>query len=381
MLMVPITSAFQTANIPKTKTVNLEDFEEPEIYLDPLSYFYVQNYIEKNFEGEEKTQAYSIFNNIVDSDGKVDFIALSEAWEEYAYKPIPQEELNEIEPGDLTALQALVLLHWALNAFGDLIFLITYIIQDRLGWLHYVINGGYALCVDGVFLAIEIVTDSYDLLLALVDAVNLMLTVPQKFSQMINYLFNKQFDEFLTLLGEFTEDFLVIFGQFLEDLLDWIENVPDVIDYLKDLVNYVGYILLKPWTHKVVITGNVKVNFKPVQGALVYCKDQIVTTDSHGDFYIEIAPKDNWTDSFPANSFYGFHNFQITVEKDGKILKQSRPALSYACSAGSINWPIFLLKGKSKVVSLNYNLMKKSANLLESLYIPTQISKIDIQST
>lgn len=368
MLVVPFTTVAHPSEIPDIKNAPMVNLTTPEFYLEPDQYVGIAFYIETNYIGEEKDQAYAIINGIIGEDLKVDAIKLAEAWEDYAYQPIPQEDLDDIEIGDLSALQALILAHWALNIFGGLVNFVTSLIKNRLGWLYFVINEGYDLCVDGVFLAINIVTDSFELLLAIVDATNLMLTVPQIFSEMIQYLFNQQFNEFLDVLGDFIGDFLVVFGKFLQDLFDWIDDIPEVINYLLTLVNFVGYFIFKPWLNKIHITGKVRKNFIPVTNANVTCKDITIKTDDQGNFHFAIEP-DTWDDSFPPNSFYGFHNLQLTIEKDGKIVKTTPTALSFVCSGGSMNWPIFIIKGRSRSPFLQNGLLRGFYNLLEMLQI------------
>ena len=97
MLMVPITTASQTANISSTKNTNTENLSNPEFYLLLEQYVALVTYVETNYVGADKDQAYSILNDIIGSNLRVDAIELADAWEEYSYHPIPQEELDEIE--------------------------------------------------------------------------------------------------------------------------------------------------------------------------------------------------------------------------------------------------------------------------------------------
>jgi hypothetical protein len=134
---------------------------------------------------------------------------------------------------------------------------------------------------------------------------------------------------------------------------------------------------------KIYVTGTVRINFKPVKNANVTCKDMTVNTDNQGNFHFTIDP-DTWEDSFPPNSYYGFHNLQLTIEKDGEVIKKTPSILSYVCSGGSINWPIFVIKSRSRTPTLQngfsqifYNLLEMLSTIFPSIF--RNIKRIDAQ--
>ncbi|MCK4364793.1 MAG: carboxypeptidase regulatory-like domain-containing protein [Thermoplasmatales archaeon] len=393
MLMIPFATAAQTADISNIKNVSSTDYTTPKILLTIAQNYQIDGYIEAYIPEEHKSTAYDIKNQIIkpyDADYyEVDVLLLAEAWATHTYQPIPQQELDDIPYGDMEALEALIYLHWALNIFGGLIHFITGIIQNRLGWLHFVINKGYDLCVDGVFLAIDFALAGYQLLLDLVDAINIFLTIPQVFSNAMEYLFNQQFNKFINEILEFTGAFIIAIGILLIDLTLSFQHIEEFKQFLRDIGAYIDYFIPDgpgerfPWREKIQISGVVKNFFViPVSGATVTCKDQTTTTDESGSFSFEFDPTKTWGDSFPPNEYIGFHNFQITVEKNGELLKETPVALSYVCSYGSINWPFFIFKSRPKTADLRpvlsekfYNFMVWMQNLFPNFF--RQINRIN----
>ena len=358
MLMIPFATAVQTANNSNIKNVSSTGYTTPKILLTIAQNLQIDGYIETYIPEEHKSTAYDIKNQIItpyDADYyEVDVLELAEAWATYTHQPIPQQELDDIPYGDMDALEALVYLHWATNIFGNLIHFITGVIQNRLGWLYFVINKGYDLCVDGVFLAIDFALISFQLLLDLVDAVNIFLTIPQVFSNAMEYLFNQQFNKFINEILQFTGGFVAAVVILLIDLRNSFDEIEEFKQFLRDIGAYIDYLIpdapgeIFPWREKIIVSGFIKNLFIiPVSGATVTCKDQTTTTDESGAFYFEFDPTKTWGDSFPPNEYIGFHNFQITVEKNGEVLKQTPSAISYVCSYGSINWPFFIFKSRS----------------------------------
>ena len=190
MLLVPITSVAKTSEVSKIKNLRNAALETPEIYLTKSQIRDINNFINKNFQGEEKTQAENIRDFIIEpSTGKVDIVKLADSLIEYGYKPIPQEELDLVETKE--QLEQLIELFWVLDLFGSLVFFITNIIANRLGWMYDLINGGYNLFSEGIQLTIRILDESIDLVLDFVNEVNLILTIPQVFYEMMQELFNQ----------------------------------------------------------------------------------------------------------------------------------------------------------------------------------------------
>ena len=105
MLMAPITVVAQTSMVEKIINSSLQNDELPKILITENQKSQLINFIEINFEGEEKIQAIDILNNIINADLEVDLINLSNKLTLYIYEPIPEDELysvtNENELNDL----------------------------------------------------------------------------------------------------------------------------------------------------------------------------------------------------------------------------------------------------------------------------------------
>jgi hypothetical protein len=383
MLVVPFTAVGQTSNISTVKNVDNLGVEIPEFYLTKEQLKKIDDFIDDNFEGEDKALAESIRDYIITPDGKVDIAKLADALVEYAYQPIPQEELDLVQTKE--QLEKLIELFWVLDAFGSLVFLITSFVANRLGWLYTLINDGYDLFNKGIQLTIRILDESIDLVISFVEAVNLMLTIPQVFSDMMEKLFNQQFNEFLNIVGNFINNFVNDFIVLVADLIVIFAFIPEVFNYLKyQLAPFFEWILGAHWKDKIRIQGIVLKNFIPVSGAMITCRGTTDTTDSRGifDFDVVVDPSE---DSFPPNEYYGAHNCQITVEKDGEVLRQTSSILSYVFSSGAIIWPFIIIKVRSKVADFTNVFMAKFNNFLEWIHmfihnIFRQISRIDILS-
>lgn len=383
MLVVPFTAVSQTSNISTVKNVDNLGVEIPEFYLTKEQLGAIDDFIDDNFEGEDKVLAESIRDHIITSDGKVDIAKLADALVEYTYQPIPQEELDLVHTKE--QLQQLIELFWVLDAFGSLVFLITSFVANRLGWLYTLINDGYNLFNKGIQLTILILDESIDLVLSFVEAVNLMLTIPQVFSDMMEKLFNQQFNEFVNIIGNFINNFANDFIVLVADLIVVFAFIPEVFNYLKyQLAPFFEWTLGAHWKDKIRVQGIVLKNFIPVSGATITCRGTTDTTDSRGvfDFDVVVDPSE---DSFPPNEYYGAHNCQITVEKDGEVLRQTSITLSYVFSGGTLIWPFIIIKGISKVADFTNVLRAKFNNFLELLHmfiqnIFRQISRINILS-
>ena len=197
MLMVPFTAFGQTTNIPTAKNIDNAGMDTPEFYLTQEQMKQVNNFINNMFDEEEKIIAESIRDYIIDTNTRrVDIVKLANALLEYTYQPIPQEELDLVQTKE--QLAQLIELYWILDAFGAFVFFITSLVSNRLGWLYDLINDGYGLVNKGVQITISILHESIDVVLDLVDAINLMLTIPQVFQDLMVKLFNKQYEQFKT---------------------------------------------------------------------------------------------------------------------------------------------------------------------------------------
>ena len=362
LVIVPITTASKTANVTFIKNVTSQNMDMPQIFITETQHAQLIDYIESNYEGEEKEEAYEIMDSIINSNLEVDPIKLAEAWITYGYQPIPQEEIDNAETPQ--ALELLIEAYWLLNNFANLVLFITSLIANRLGWLYYLINTGLQLFVEGLGLVIEFIYISFNLIKAFVSAVNQILTIPQVFAEALEDLFNQQYAEFLYTLGDFVSGFAISFVDLLEGLILLLEEFVKIVDYLKDIVGYFLWIDSKPWTQHILITGFARKNLLfPIEGATVTCRGQTATTNEKGEFYFYIDPAPDES-SIPPNEYYGMHNCKITIEKDGKILKESTTLLSYVFSLGYLYFPCLVFGGKSKSESFSYNIMERFSNLL-----------------
>jgi hypothetical protein len=370
MLLLPVTSAVSQSNITKIKPVTSLNQETPQFFLTPDQYLEIVLYIEINFEGEEKDQAYAIVDNIIGTDMKLDPIKLAEAWDEYGYQAIPEEELND-PTLTLEDLKDLLNYYWAFNLFGDFLAFITGLFKNRFGWMYRVINDGYNLIVDGVFLALNIVIDTVESLRALAKTINLLITVPDIFSDMIIDLFNNNFNGFLNTLSDFLEDFINNLSAYIITIIDLFLNLPAIWNYLTNDVGGFAFWLLTetPWKKGISVIGVVIKGISPVLGANVTCRGVTITTNHRGEFSFNFEPIVPNEDSFPPNEYYGLHNCAITVEKDGKILSQSPYVLSYAFSGGIIYWPFIIPTSRSKALGFNSILKERINNLINFIQL------------
>ncbi len=368
MLLVPITSVAKTSNIPKIKNLYNATLSTPEIYLTKNQLREINKFINYNFKGEDKTQAENIRDYIIDSKSlKVDIAKLANALLEYSYQPIPQEELDLVKTKE--QLEQLIELFWVLDLFGALVFLITSMVANRLGWLYTLINDGYDLFSKGIQLTIRIIDESIDLVLDFVDAVNLILTIPQVFSDMMEKLFNQNFNEFLNIFENFINNFVTDFSNLILSLIDVFLFIPEIWNFLKyQLAPFFEWILGAHWKDDIHVYGIILKNLMPLKEADVKCRGKTGKTNQYGvfDFDIDVIPSE---DSFPPNEYYGMHNCKITVEKDGKILSETLDILSYAFSGGTITWPIFIRTPRAKTVGFGTLFLERFYNFLQRFYI------------
>jgi hypothetical protein len=368
--MVPITTASKTSNVTFIKNVASQNTDTPQFFITETQLYELNNYIESNYEGEEKEEAYAIVGSIISNDLEVDPIALAEAWTTHGYQPIPQEEIDNAETP--SALELLITTYWVLNVFSGLVLFITSLIANRLGWIFYFINSGLQLFVQGFGLTLEFIYISFNLIKAFVSAVNEFLTIPQVFAEALEDLFSQQYADFLITIGNFLSGFALSFVDLLEGLILLLKEFVKIVDYLKDIVSYFVWVKSEPWTEPILIMGIVRKNLLfPVEGATVTCRGQTTTTNEKGEFsfYVDPAPDET---SLPPNEYYGLHDCQIIVEKDGKVLKESNKLLSYVFSLGYLYFPALLFGGKTKSESYSYNIMERIGNMFARIQILAQ---------
>jgi hypothetical protein len=368
MLMVPITSVANAPDVVKLSNVYNASLQIPEIYITEGQLRQINKFIDENFEGEDKTKAKNIRDYIIDTENlKVDIAKLADSLVEHGYKPIPESELNLVETKE--QLQELIDLFWVLDLFGSFVFLITSIVSNRLGWLYSLINRGYELFSEGVQLTIQILDQSIDVVLDLVNAVNLILTIPQVFSDMMDKLFNQEFDEFLNIVGNFINEFINDFSALIFSLIDVFLFIPDVWGYLKNkIVPFIDWVIGAHWKDNIEVKGIILKNFLPLNNANVTCRDRSTKTDFRGIFNINVIV-DPSEDSFPPNEYYGLHNCKITVEKDGTVMKETSDILSYVFSGGGISWPILIRTPRSKTAGFGNLIIERIYNFLYRFYL------------
>jgi hypothetical protein len=367
MLMVPITSVASTPDISKLENIYKTAIDTPEIYLTRNQLKQINDFIDDNFEGEDKVKAEGIRDYIIDTNTlKVDIAKLADALVDHGYKPIPQEELDLVQTKE--QLEQLIELFWVLDLFGGLVLLITSIVANRLGWLYTLINDGYDLFSEAIQLTIRILDESIDVVLDFVNAVNLMLTIPQVFSDMMEKLFNQEFNQFLTIVGNFINNFVADFLTLILSLIDVFVFIPEIWNFLKyDIVPFIEWILGAHWKDNIRVHGIIFENFLPLKNANVTCRGLTTKTDNWGvfDFKVDVIPSE---DSFPPNEYYGLHNCKISVEKEGKILTETSGIISYVFSGGGITWPIFIKNPRSKSVGIRNMFLERFYNFFVRLY-------------
>jgi len=374
MLMVPVTTVGKTINKPE----KINNFEEaPKIYITEEERIQLNEFIENNFEGDNKVQAYTIVNDVINEDLEVDLVELSNALIQYTYNPIPQELLDNV--ASKSELNQLIYDYWGVTPngfveklFGSLINKIIEIIKDRLGWFYQLFKDGTKLFYDGITLFVDIIKPAA-LVIALlfVNIVNEILSAPQVFADAIKELFQLEYDNFLDILTSFTHQFNEDLNALIDAIIEFISN-PDIESYLTEIQDFIGWLDENPWEDPIKVSGGVTLNFLlPFEGATITCLGQSDMTDSNGrfEFYVDPYPRE---DSFPPNKLYGMHNCEVTVSKDGEVLKQSPKLLSYVFSGGEISWEFFVVKSKTSdrriiLFEIFENLIKNIQSLFPNL--------------
>lgn len=379
LLLAPMTTAVNKVEI---SDKNSND-EVPEIHITNDDRGKINLFIENNFQGEDKNQAYSIRDEIIkptekEDEFNIDLIALADAIQEYGFQEIPEEELNETydiaqQQGLQAAcdyLNSLIQEYWHIingelikDLFGQLVDKIIELIINRLGWLYEFFDRSVNLFVDGVNLVVDYIKPILVIIVvSVVKVINDLLAIPQLFSNLIKLLFEQEFQQFIDTTIAFTTEFA-------DDLVALVEEIKSlvtdqtILNYLDDVEKYFTWLDGAPWTENIEVSGVVKKNFAVFAGATVTCRGQSTITDSNGRYSmsVEVIPSN---DSFPPNVYYGMHNCQITVSYNGNIWKQTPRILSYCFSGGEIVWPFFVVKIKPKYINLREIMMERFNNLL-----------------
>lgn len=358
LMLVPITAIAQQSEIPKFEG------DKPIIYITEEQLDLLNAYINLNFEGEEKALAENLRDKII-INLEVDIIQLTEAWEEHGFSKIPKYKLEEAQT--VQDLMDLMNEYWFSNIFGNFIKEIINLIKDRLGWLYDFFYNGFSLFFEGLELITDFIEHSFALLVVFIGAVNYILTIPGVIAQALQDLFNLEFDKFVDsiiwLINTFADECIIV----LNAAIILVQPFERLMTYLEDVKEYIQWLDNNPWTFPILVQGNVKNIFnRPIKNARITVKGQNVTTDENGDFSFFVEPNPD-VESFPPNEFYGMHNCQITVEKNGKVLKETLRALSYSFSNGTVNWNFYLLTARSKAIIHRATIMERFANVLERI--------------
>ncbi len=373
MLTLPVLSAYQTANISVKKSFYMSNEELPEFYITSEQNNILNNYIETNFEDDEKQIAQNIVNNIINDDFKVDLINLSNYLEIYIYTPINETELTSVSSMD--DLDALILEYWGIdengfiqNLFGSMLIKIVEFIKDRLGWIYDLFDKSISLFYNSITLLVNTVKPlGLIITVTFVAVINNILSAPKVFYEAIKELFQLESNDFIDTLTTFSDNFAANLSKLIDDLLALINN-QEIKDYLNQLQAYFDWLDEKHWKDNILISGSVKTILGEAwKNINVTCKGQTTKTDSNGDFSFYVDPNPD-EDSFPEYEYYGMHNCQITVSNGDKVLKQTPTILSYAFSGGEINWQFIIPKVKNKEFTFRFFQLDRLNVLIDRYY-------------
>jgi len=374
MLLIPVSSAVQTANISVDKKFYAASEELPEFYITSEQSIILTSYIDANFEGNEKQEAIDIVNNIVNSELEVNLTNLANNLEIYIYAPINQTELSEVK--SMAQLDALILEHWGFDEngflqslFGALLIKIVEFIKDRLGWIYDLFDKSITLFYDSITLLVNTVKPlGLIIAVSFVAVINNILAAPKAFYEALKELFQPGGDNFIDTLIIFADNFATDLSKLIDDVLVIIHN-QEIKNYFTQLQDYFDWLDAEPWKDPILINGSIKTLMGEAWTDLtITCKGQTTKTNGNGEFsfYVNPTPDEN---SFPEFEYYGVHNCQITVTKDdGTVLKQTPTILSYSFSGGEISWPFIIPKVKSRDISFITILMERLNSMLERFH-------------
>ena len=388
MLLLPLTSVSIDTNNMINNPINEE---APIICITKDEHNKLYDYVNRNYEEPNIDEAISIIEEIINiypediNKYQVDMVELTNFLNSsYYYQPIPENELNNVQTSE--ELNGLIDQYWNFenHIFGELLNKIVDIIKDRLGWVYDLFNKGYILFIDGVNLAKDIIDimqslPFLNLTIAFVAFVNIIIQVPVIFfTQSIKCLFKLDFTCFSDTISNFTKVFteelhnsIVDITALLEPFAELFPIISEIVDYIdepngvRDFVDWV--VNDDPWEEEIIVSGKATLNGSPLSDATVTCRGESTTTDSSGNFQLTVYPSNNSDDSLPKNSWYGVHNCQITVSKDGEDLKQTPKILSYAFSGGAITWTFFVIKSKARNLFFNNPIIQIFKALFEKI--------------
>jgi len=385
MMLIPVTSAVQTADISFDKDLYMANEELPEFYITSEQSIILSNYIDANFEGAEKQTAQNIVDNIVNNELEVNLTNLANNLELYIYAPISETELSGVS--SMGELDALILEHWGFDEdgflqslFGSLIIKIVEFIKDRLGWIYDLFNKSILLFYDSITLLVDVVKPLGLLItVAFVSVINGILAAPKAFYEALKELFQPEGDDFIDTLVTFSDNFASNVSELIDYVLIFINN-QEIKNYFNQVQAYFDWLDAEPWKDPILISGSVKTLMGEAWvDVIVTCKGQTAITDSNGEFSFFVDPTPD-EDSFPEFEYYGMHLCQITVAKGDEVLKQTPTILSYAFSGGEINWPFIIPKAKNIDMSFRTILMGRLNSMMERFhsFFPYLLRNINI---
>jgi len=378
MLLVPISNAYRTSNNESIQ-ITEDDSELPRFVITDDEYSESIDFIEENFDEDEKPQAYNLLSRVVNTDEneselEIDLINLT--YELLSiYIPIPEEELNNINSEQ--DLDDLLNIYWGVtpsgfieNLFGELLIKIVEFIKDRLGWIYRLFNDGLSLFYNGTTLVVDVIKPiSFQIAVLFVFVVNKLLSAPMVIAEAINELFQQHYTEFDEILNTFANEFASDISALIDEIIGFVTH-PQIVAYLNELQKFVNWLGEEPWTDKIHVIGSVKTLLlgQPWPGLIINCKGEDLITDSNGefDFYVDPSPDGG---SFPKNQYYGMHNCQISVSNENKLKKQSIELLSYCFSGGEISWSFRIIQKKTKDERLTlFELFENFLKNIQSLF-------------
>jgi hypothetical protein len=373
MLLIPVASAVQTANISVDKNLFMASDELPEFYITSEQSIILSSYIDAYFEGEEKQTALNIVDNIVNNELEVNLTNLANNLEIYIYAPINETELYNIS--SMAELDALIFEYWGFDAdgflqnlFGSLLIKIVEFIKDRLGWIYDLFDKSISLFYDSITLLVNTVKPLGLLItVSFVAVINGILSAPRAFYEALKELFQPEGDDFIGTLVTFSDNFAANLSELIDSVLALINN-QEIKSYFTQLQAYFNWLDAEPWKDLILISGSVKTFMGEAWiDVTVTCKGQTAETDSNGEFSFYVDPMPD-EDSFPEFEYYGMHNCQITVTKGDEVLKQTPIILSYVFSGGEIDWPFIIPKAKNIEMSFRAILLERLNSILERFH-------------
>ena len=376
MLMIPVTVVAQTSKMQKINNSSLLNEELPKILITENQKNQLINFIEINFEGEEKIQAMDILENIINADLEVDLINLSNKLKLYIYEPIPEDELYSVT--NENELNDLLYTYWGVteegfieNLFGSLLIKIIEYIKDRLGWFYDLFDNSISLFYGGITLFVDIIKPmSITIAVLFVAVVNKILSAPMVFTDAIKELFKQEYNNFTLTITEFIDQFSGNLINLIDAIISFIEN-PNIEAYFTELQLFIQWLDEEHWKDPIIVSGSVTWLLGiPLENVTVTCRGQSVVTDSNGDYNFLVEPPSNSEDSFPKNQYYGMHNCQIILSYNNEVKQQTPKLLSYSFSGGDIEWSFLLIKGKPNDMKTWTTSIEKVNCILDLIRIP-----------